>query len=94
MSEKTYPLTLAAILGKPLVPGDVRNSDLVIRALVELAIAGDKPTADEVVDYVYLNYRPARGWIEFDRDKWLRYVPEVHRHLTAGDIRAARAVTP
>lgn len=40
-------------------------------------------TPDAVIDYVCRELAPEGGWIDFDREKWLGYVPQVEEVLRA-----------
>lgn len=53
------------------------NTLLVARALLRLLKHDALVTHGQVIDYVLDVDEPVGGWIAFDRQKWLAYVPRV-----------------
>lgn len=58
-------------------PGMRANIHFVARRLLLMLRAGLRPSGSEVVSYIYNHEAPRGGWIAFDEQKWLSYVPTV-----------------
>lgn len=53
------------------------NKHLVARALLLLLCETRPPTPNDVITNVHMGDRPRGGWVDFDRAKWLEYIPGV-----------------